>query len=345
MFRFANPEFLYFFLILPVFIVLFIITNILKKKSVMKFGNIRMMKKMMPELSLKRGYLKFWLMLIAIGLGIFMLSRPQFGTKMELVEKEGIELVIAIDVSNSMLARDVAPNRLARAKQMLTRLIEKRENDKVAIVVFAGEAYIQLPMTSDVQSAKIFLESINTNLVPVQGTALASAIDVSMSCFTNDKDVEKTIILLTDAENHEGDVIKATKKAVDAGMHVCVAGIGSVDGSMIPVSLNSNQMKKDSKGEYVVTKLDEEVAKQIAKAGNGIYVKVDNTNGALNHLLTFLDKQEKHELESVSYSEYDEKFRYFAWAMFAVLLVEVLIFNKKNRLFRNIFVFKKKQKN
>lgn len=343
MFRFANPGFLYLFLAIIIFVGLFILTNILKKKSVMKFGKLSTVKRMMPELSLKRGYLKFWLMIVAIILGIFMLARPQFGTKMELVKKEGIELVIAIDVSNSMLAKDVVPSRLTRAKQMLTRLIEKRMNDKVAIVVFAGEAYIQLPMTSDVQSAKIFLESINTNLVPVQGTALADAIDISMSSFTNDKDVEKTIILLTDAENHEGDVDKAAKMAADAGIHICVAGIGSTEGSMIPESANSSRMRKDSKGEYIITKLDEKTARQIAKDGKGIYVHVDNTNKALNELLSFLDKQEKHELESVAYSDYDEKFRFFAWGMFGVLLAEVLVFDKKNKIFRNIFLFKKKR--
>lgn len=340
MFRFANPEYLYLFFLIPLFIGGFIALNLLKKKNVMKFGQLALMKRMMPELSLKRGYLKFWVTLIALSLGIIILARPQFGSKLETLEREGIELVIAIDVSNSMLAQDVVPNRLTRAKQLLTRLIEKRINDKVAIVVFAGEAYIQLPMTSDVQSAKIFLESINTNLVPVQGTVIASAIDISMTCFTNEEEIDRAIILITDAENHEGDAEKAAKQALSSGVQVCVAGIGSISGTTIPVREGSSLMRKDSKGEYVVTKLNEQIAKDIANAGGGIYVHVDNTNNALNVLTDHLEKLEKHELEAVTYSDYDEKFRFFAWGMFVLLFVEILIFEKKNRIFKNIRLFK-----
>lgn len=340
MFRFANPEYLYLFLLVPAFIVGFITLNILKKKNVIKFGELALVKRMMPEFSLKRGFLKFWITLVALCLGVIILARPQFGSKLETLEKEGIELVIAIDVSNSMLAQDVGVNRLVRAKQLLTRLIERRINDKVAIVVFAGEAYIQLPMTSDVQSAKIFLESINTNLVPVQGTAIASAIDISMGCFTNEKDIDRAIILITDAENHEGDAEGAAKRALESGVQICVAGIGSIQGTTIPIKEGSSLMRKDSKGQYVVTKLDEEIAKNIAIAGGGIYVHVDNTNNALNVLTDHLEKLEKHELEAVTYSDYDEKFRFFAWGMFILLFIEILIFEKKNKIFKNIRLFR-----
>lgn len=340
MFRFANPEYLYLFILIPVFILGFIYLNLRKKKNVQKFGQLGLVKQMMPEMSLKRGYLKFWITLVALSFGVILIARPQFGTKMEKVEKEGIELVIAIDVSNSMLAQDVAPSRLARAKQLLTRLIENRLNDKVAIVVFAGEAYIQLPMTSDVQSAKMFLETINTDLVPVQGTAIGSAIDISMSCFGNDTGVDRAIVLITDGESHEGDAEAEAKRAAAAGIHVCVAGIGSTDGAYVPIKPGSTIMRKNSQGEFVLTKLNEEMCENIAEAGGGIYVHVDNTNNALNELLGFLNKLEKHELESFTYSEYDEKFIIFAWSMFALLFVEVLIFDKKNRIFKNVRIFK-----
>lgn len=340
MFRFANPEYLYFFIAIPIFIVGFIFLNLRKKANVEKLGKLALMKQMMPELSLKRGYLKFWLVLVAMCLGIIMVARPQFGTKSEKTAREGIEMVIAIDVSNSMLAQDVKPDRLTRAKQLLTRLINSRPDDKVAIVVFAGQAYIQLPMTSDTQSAKLFLETLNTNLVPVQGTALSEAIDVSMTCFTNTDDVEKAIILLTDAESHEGDALAAAKRAAEKGIFIGVLGIGSVDGAPIPIKEGSSVMRKDKKGEYVTTRLNENLGKEIAEAGDGAYFRVDNTNSAINSLLTVMDKIEKHELDTKAYAEYDEKFYIFAWAMFLLLLVEILIYDKKNRIFRNIHLFK-----
>lgn len=340
MFKFANPEYLYLFFLAPVFIGGFIALNILKKKDVLKLGQLDLAKRMMPELSLKRSYLKFWLVLAALGFGIIVLARPQFGTKVEKVDKKGIELVIAIDVSNSMLAQDVAPSRLTRAKQLLTRIIDERRNDKIAIVVFAGEAFIQLPMTADTQSAKIFLESINTNLVPVQGTVIGSAINTSMSCFTNDKEIDRAIILITDGESHEGDAEAIAAKAAESGVRVNVLGIGSTKGAPVPVVEGSSNMRKDSQGNVVITKLNEEMAKGIAKAGKGAYVPVDNSNRALNQLVDELDKLQKHDIDGVAYSEYDEKFQFFAWAMFALLFIEILVFDKKNRIFRGIRLFK-----
>lgn len=294
----------------------------------------------MPELSLKRSYLRFWIVLVALGFGIIILARPQFGTKVEQVEKQGIELVIAIDVSNSMLAEDVAPNRLKRAKQMLNRIINERKDDKIAIVVFAGEAFIQLPLTADTQSAKIFLESINPSLVPVQGTVIGSAIDIGMTCFSNDKDIDRAIILITDGESHEGNAESMAEKAADAGIRVNVVGIGSTQGAPVPLQEGSSRMRTDSEGKIVMSKLNEEMGRNIAKAGKGIYTPVDNTNRALNDLIKALDELEKHQIEGVAYSEYDEKFQIFAWIMFALLLIDILIFDKKNRIFRNIRLFK-----
>lgn len=340
MFKFANPEYLYLFFLAPVFIGGFIALNVLKKKDVLKLGELSLAKKMMPELSLKRSYLKFWLVLAALGFGIIILARPQFGTKVEKVDKKGIELTIAIDVSNSMLAQDIAPDRLTRAKQMLTRIIDERKNDKIAIVVFAGEAFIQLPMTADSQSAKIFLESINPSLVPVQGTVIGSAIETSMSCFSNEKDIDRAIILITDGESHEGDAEAIAAKAAESGVRVNVVGIGSTQGAPVPVAAGSSNMRKDSQGNVVVSKLNEEMAKGIAKAGKGAYVPVDNSNRALNQLIEELDKLQKHDIDGVAYSEYDEKFQFFAWIMFVLLFVEVLIFDKKNRIFKNVRLFK-----
>lgn len=340
-FKFANPEFLYLFFAIPIFIIGFIFLNIRKRKSVEKLGTLALVKKMMPELSLKRSYLKFWLTMVAIGFGIIVLARPQFGTKREDVDRKGIELVIAIDVSNSMLAEDIRPSRLAKAKQILTRIIDERKNDKVAIVVFAGEAFIQLPLTPDNQSAKLFLETIDPSLVPVQGTAIGSAIDISMSCFSNEENLDRAIVLITDGEGHEGNAEEAATRAADKGVHVNVIGIGTTEGAMIPVAEGARDFKRDAQGQPVVTKLNEEMCRQIAKAGKGLYAHADNSNSALKSLQAELEKLEKREIDGgAAYSEYDEKFQIFAWAMLVLLILEVCVFDKKNKIFRNIRLFK-----
>lgn len=340
MFKFGNPEYLYLFFLIPVFIIGFILLNIAKRKAVERIGIRALVKQMMPELSLKRSYLKFWIVLVAIGLGIVVLARPQFGTKVETTDRKGIELVIAIDVSNSMLAEDISPNRLAKAKQILTRVIDERRDDKVAIVVFAGEAYIQLPMTADSQSAKLFLESINPGLVPVQGTAIGNAISTSINCFSNDKDIGKAIVLITDGEAHEGNAEQVAEQAISQNIHVNVVGIGSLQGSPVPVSEYSTSMKRDNNGNIVVSKLNEAMCQSIAKAGKGLYTHADNSNSAVKELQAELEKLQKGEVDGMVYSEYDEKFHLFAWGMLILLFIEICIFDKKNRIFRNIRLFK-----
>ena len=341
MFRFAHPEYLYLFIALPFVFAIYIYLNIKKRKDVSGIGTLDLVKRMMPDLSLKRSYLKFWITFAALVLGILLVAGPQFGTKVEKVEKRGIELVIAVDVSNSMLARDVAPDRLSRAKQMLSRIIDTRKDDRIALIVFAGEAYVQMPLTSDTQSAKLFLNSIDPSLVPIQGTVISKAIELGINSFSSDKDVDKAMILITDAEDHEGNAIQMAKRASDAGIMVNVMGIGSIDGSPIPESTGSNQFRTDTEGNIVVSKLNDQMAREIAQNGKGLFVHADNTNAAMNALEAELDKLQTKQMESLAYSEYDEKFPVIAWILFIVLLVEVLIFDKKNRLFRNIRIFKR----
>ena len=340
MFRFENPEYLYLFIAMPFLVALYIYLNIRKRNDVKKLGVLSTVKKMMPELSLKRSYLKFWLIFAALCTGIIMIARPQFGTKVENVEKEGIELVIAIDVSNSMLARDVSPDRLSRAKQILSRIIDVRKNDKVALIVFAGEAYVQMPLTSDTQSAKLFLNTIDPSLVPVQGTAIAEAITLGVSSFSGDQDVDKAMILITDGEDHEGNANEAARQASDAGIMINVIGIGSVEGTPVPESEYSNNYRTDSGGQVVVSRLNEQMAQEIAQNGKGLYVQADNSNTAVRALETELNELETKKTTSLSYSEYDEKFPFFAWILLIILIVEFLIYDKKNPLFKNIRLYR-----
>lgn len=340
MFRFENPEFLYLFIALPFLVALYVWLNIRKRNDVKKMGTLSLLKQMMPELSLKRSYLKFWIIVAALSVGIIMIARPQFGTKVETVNKKGIELVIAMDVSNSMLARDVSPDRLSRAKQILTRIIDDRKEDQVALIVFAGEAFVQMPMTSDSQSAKMFLSTIDPSLVPVQGTAIADAIGLGVNSFTSEKDVDKAMIIITDGEDHEGNAMEAAQQASEKGIMVNVLGIGSPEGTPIPREENSNDYKTDNDGNVVVSRLNEQMCKDIAQAGKGLYVQADNSNAALRALEAELDKLQTKDSQSLSYSEYDEKFPIFAWILLILLIMEVLIYDKKNPLFKNIHLFK-----
>ncbi len=343
MFRFGNPEYLWLFFLMPLLLALYIFLNIRKRKDVEKMGVRSTLKKMMPGLSLKRSYLKFWLIFAALCVGIFMVARPQFGTKVELVEKEGIELAIAMDVSNSMMAEDVSPNRLARAKQILTRLIDVRKNDKVALIVFAGEAYVQMPLTSDTQSAKIFLNSIDPSLVPIQGTAIGQAIGLGMSSFSSDQDISKAMIIITDGEDHEGNAATMAAEAAKAGITINVVGIGSPDGSPIPSPERGSNFMADNEGNVVVSRLNEQMGMEIAQSGEGIYVRADNSNNAVRALEARLDELDTGKTTSLSYSEYDEKFPILAWILLVLLIVEVLIYDMKNPLFRNVRLFESEE--
>ena len=340
MFRFGNPEYLWLFTAMPLLLAAYIYLNIRKRKAVQKMGNLSTLKMMMPELSLKRSYLKFWLIFGALCTGIFMIARLQFGTKVETVEKEGIELVIAMDVSNSMLAKDVSPDRLSRAKQILSRLIDVRKNDKVALIVFAGEAYVQMPLTSDTQSAKIFLNTIDPSLVPIQGTAIGEAIRLGVSSFSSNEEISKAIVIITDGEDHEGDASEAAAEAAKIGVMVNVLGIGSPDGSPVPALEYGSNFMTDNEGNVVVSRLNEQMGMEIAQSGEGFYVRADNSNKAIRALETQLDELETGKSTSLSYSEYDEKFPLLAWILLVILLLEMLVYEKKNRLFRNVRLFK-----
>ncbi|HLW09673.1 MAG TPA: VWA domain-containing protein, partial [Fermentimonas sp.] len=330
---------LWLYVAMPLLLVLYIYLNIRKRKDVQKMGTLSTLKKMMPELSLKRSYLKFWLIFAALCVGIFLISRPQFGIKVQTVEKEGIELVIAIDVSNSMMAEDVSPNRLARAKQILSRMIDVRMNDKVGLIVFAGEAYVQMPLTSDTQSAKIFLNSIDPSLVPIQGTAIGEAINLGLNSFSSDENASRAIVVITDGEDHEGNSVSIAADAAKAGVQVNIIGIGSPSGAPIPAVEYGSNFMTDNEGNVVVSRLNEQISMEIAQAGKGLYVRADNSNSAIQALVSQLDELETSTTSSLSYSEYDEKFTIFAWVLMIILLIEILIYDKKNPIFRKVRIF------
>jgi len=339
MFRFSNPEYFYLFIIVPLLFLLFIVENIKRKKRLKVYGNQKLVEQLTPDVSYRRPWLKFILQITAIIVCIFMIAGPQFGSKAQKVKRQSVELMIALDVSNSMMAQDIVPCRLDKAKQILSKLIDKLQNDKIGLVVFAGDAFTQLPITSDYVSAKMFMSSINPSLVPVQGTAIGSAIDLCARSFPPKGKAERAIILITDGENFEDDAVKSAKNALDEGIKTNVIGMGLDKGAPIPTGKN-NDFMKDKDGNVVITKMNEKVCQEIAAAGKGVYVRSDNTNGALRVISAQLDKMTKANVESTVYSEYDEQFQGFAWIILILILVDVFILERKNKYLRKIKLFK-----
>lgn len=339
MFRFAQPEYLYLLLIVPLLVTLFVWNTVRRKRKLQSFGDPELLAQYMPNVSLVRPQFKFYLQIVALILLIVALARPQFGVKEQTVKRQGMEVMIALDVSNSMLAQDVAPSRLERSKQLLSKIIDGMTEDKVGLVVFAGDAYTQLPITCDYVSAKMFLSSISPSLVARQGTAIGSAIDLSIKSFGLESTASRAIILITDGENHEDDAIGAAKLAKEKGIQVFVLGVGKPEGSPIPLE-GSMSFRKDKDGNVVVSKLNEEMCRQIAQAGGGMYLRVDNTNAAQRTLQQELDKLAKSELETRVYSEYNEQYQSFVIVALILLVIEFFIFGRRNKRLSKINLYK-----
>lgn len=340
MFRFEEPAYLYLLLLLPLLAAFYLYSNYRRRKNIRKFGDPELMAQLMPDVSKYRPDVKFWMVFVAIGLFSVLLARPQFGSKLETVKRQGVEVMIALDISNSMLAQDVQPSRLQKAKRLVAQLVDKMENDKVGMIVFAGDAFTQLPITSDYISAKMFLESIDPSLISKQGTAIGAAINLASRSFTPQEGVGRAVIVITDGENHEGGAVEAAQEAAEKGMQVFVLGVGSPDGSPIPAEDGSNNFRRDKDGNVIVTRLNEQMCQEIAKAGNGMYIRVDNTNSAEKVLNNEIAKLSKADVESQVYTEFDEQFQALAWLVLILLVVEMLILERKNPLFKNVRLFK-----
>ncbi len=338
MFRFEDPTYLYLLILLPILIAIRMYGLPKRKKQLAKFGDPVLLKRLMPDVSVARREVKFWLMLTAIALLIVMLARPQMGTKINQEQRQGIEVIIALDISNSMKAEDVTPSRLDKSKMLVENLVDNFTNDKVGLTVFAGDAFVQLPITSDYVSAKMFLQNIDPSLIAAQGTNLAEAIELSSKSFTKQDKVGRAIIVITDGEDHEGGATEAAKEAKKNGMRVFVLGVGSPKGSPIPDG-NGGYMK-DNTGQEVMSALNEDMCKQIASAGGGAYIHVDNNNIAQQQLDNEIAKLQKGDILNVTYSEYDEQFQAVGILTILILIIETIILESKNPLLKRIRLFK-----
>jgi len=312
-----------------------------RTKRIRKFGDPQLMKQLMPDVSKFRPLVKFILLLCAFVALVIVLARPQFGSKITNEKRTGIEAIICLDVSNSMMAEDVTPSRLSRSKMLVENLVDHFTNDKIGLIVFAGDAFIQLPITSDYVSAKMFLQNISPSMINNQGTNIAEALNIASQSFTKDEGVGKAIIVITDGEDHEGKAVEMAEEVRKKGMRVYMLGVGSPSGSPIPDG-NGGYMK-DRLGETVVSALNEDMCKQIASAGNGAYIHVDNSNTAQKQLDGELDKLSKKEINTTVYSEFDEQFQAFAIIALILLVLEICIYDRKNPMLRNISLFKRKK--
>jgi len=342
MFRFEDPIYLYALVLIPVLALIRWWMMLRQRKRLRRFGDPQLVRQLMPDVSRFRPLVKFGLLLTALALLIVMLARPQMGTKISHEKRTGIETIIALDISNSMLAEDVSPSRLDRAKMMVENLVDHFTNDKIGLIVFAGEAYVQLPITSDFVSAKMFLSSIEPGLIETQGTDIAAAVNMATHSFTQEEGVGKAIIVITDGEDHEGGALEAAQEAKEKGMRVYVLGIGSSKGSPIPIPGTSDYMK-DNSGETVMSALNEDMCKQVASAGGGAYIHVENNSNAQEQLNRELDKLAKKEISSTVYSDFDEQFQAVGILVLLLLIAEICILEIKNPHLRNIHLFNRKK--
>ena len=342
MFRFEDPIYLWLLVLIPVLALIRFVTYRSQKKKVRKFGDPKLLKELMPDVSRFRPSVKFWMLQAALALLIIMLARPQMGTKISQEKRTGIETIIALDISNSMLAEDIVPSRLDRSKMMVENLVDHFTNDKIGMIVFAGDAFVQLPITSDYVSAKMFLSSIDPSMIATQGTDIATAINMATSSFTQEEGIGKAIIVITDGEDHEGGALEAAEAAKKKGMRVYVLGVGSSNGAPIPIPGTGDYMK-DNTGNTVMSALNEEMCKQVAAAGGGVYIHVENNSAAQQQLDNELDKLSKKETSTTVYSDYDEQFQAFGILALLLLIVEILLLDRRNPLLKRISLFGSKK--
>ena len=342
MFRFEDPIYLWLLVLIPVLALIRFVTYRSQKKKLRKFGDPKLLKELMPDVSRFRPSVKFWMLQAALALLIIMLARPQMGTKISQEKRTGIETIIALDISNSMLAEDIVPSRLDRSKMMVENLVDHFTNDKIGMIVFAGDAFVQLPITSDYVSAKMFLSSIDPSMIATQGTDIATAINMATSSFTQEEGIGKAIIVITDGEDHEGGALEAAEAAKKKGMRVYVLGVGSSNGAPIPIPGTGDYMK-DNTGNTVMSALNEEMCKQVAAAGGGVYIHVENNSAAQQQLDNELDKLSKKETSTTVYSDYDEQFQAFGILALLLLIVEILLLDRRNPLLKRISLFGSKK--
>ena len=345
MLRFGHIAYLWALIAVPLFILFFLMISRWKKRAITSLGDKGVVNMMMPQVSRISPVIKFILFITAYAFLIIGIADPQIGSKMEEEKRKGADLMILLDVSNSMLSQDITPNRLENAKRAIDQLINNLHSDRIGIIIFAGEAYVQLPVTTDYAAARLFLSTINTNMVPTQGTAIGAAIDLGMRSFDFKNGTGKAMIIITDGENHEDDAVAAAKNAAGKDVMINVIGIGSAEGSPIPIYQNGKQVgfHTDSAGKTVISKLNEDMCKEIAAAGEGTYVRATNANSGLNIVMAQIDKIQRKTIDSKSFKNFEDRFQFFIAIAFLLLIAEYFVSNRKSTRLSNLKLFEVKK--
>lgn len=333
----AQGEYLLLLLIIPFLFIFYGVSLRIKKKRIARLGDTALVSKLMPDVSRGRGWLKITLLALAWFFFVLGLVRPQLGARLKERESKGVEVMVALDISNSMLAEDYSPNRLERSKLAIERLVDRLHGDRIGLILFAGQSFVQLPITTDYVSAKIFLNSITPGSVPIQGTALADAIATAARSFSTQSENSRAIIVISDGEDHEGDVMEVARTVAESGIKIYCIGVGSPEGKPIPMN---GGLLKDKNGEIVVTRLDENTLRRIAGIGEGIYVRAGNSEFGLNPIIDHIREMDKQEFQSVVFEDFDEQYMYFFGIALFFLILELLISEKKSR--RQLFKMEEK---
>ena len=343
--RFEHPEYLYWLIVIPVLIIIYILIRLRQDRVFKRFADVGMRSYLVPQRSGRRGVFKFVVFLLMVACLILGLANLQSGSKMEEVKREGIDLYIAVDVSNSMNAQDIAPSRLDRSKQAINKLISELKGDRLGVIVFADKAFVQLPITTDYAAAKMFLASVNTNSVASQGTAIGEAINLAMNSFADDER-NKAIVIISDGEDHENDAaMDAAREAAKKGIRIYTIGMGLPEGSPIPEYNQYGRMlgyKKDKQGNTIVTRLDEDMLRRIAETGGGMYVRANNSNVGLEKIYEDISKMDKTEIETQVFTDYEDQFQWFVGAAIILLLVLVFVSSGKKAWESKFNIFERK---
>lgn len=332
---------IYLFALAPVLLILYYMMRRWKKQSIQKFGNPVLVQRLFPDVSVSRPGIKFWILWSGFILLVFGVCGPLIGSKLEEVKRKGSDIIICMDVSNSMRSEDIRPNRLERSKQAVSRLIDRLEGDRIGIVVFAGDAYMQLPITTDYAAAKLFLSQIEPDIVPKQGTAIGAAIDLASTSFTDTIKKHSAIVVITDGENHEDDAIESAKSAAEQGVKVYTIGMGSTNGAPIPIYNNGTRVgfRQDNSGATVISKLDQNMLNEIADAGKGRFIQATNSDDGLDLILKELNGLDKKEFKAKMYTDYENQFQYFLAGAFVLLIIDFLLGEKKSKWFAKLNPF------
>ena len=346
MYILEEEKFFWLLLIIPALVVLFIGLLFWRKSKQKQFASAEMLEQLTPDKSVFKPWLKFSLLLLAFACLIIALVNPKIGTKMETVTREGVDIVFAIDVSKSMEAEDVAPNRLEKSKQLVTQIINNLASDRVGIIAYAGSAFPQLPITTDYASAKMFLQAMNTDMVSSQGTAIKEAIELSSTYFNEEDQTSKVLFIISDGEDHEGDIGNVAKEAADKGIRIFTIGVGSLKGGPIPIKRNGiiQTYKKDQNGETVITKLNETTLKDIADDANGEYIQGNVTNSVLEKVTESLQNMDKTEFEAKQFADYQSQFQWFLGMAILLILLDIFLLERKTRWIKRLDLFNEHKK-